>query len=493
MKTKPSLSLAVYHDGLKSTKGHYQGIYPPKIPSPLQPPNSSRQSDTVPSSRNISRHDRPTIKIIKDVVASANTSPDKREKQNMPRLKLRPSPTSTNINCLNSINLTTLAPETKSTRLVTHNDKDSLGGIEDIENYLKYLDEGSKMELESFRKKIAAKKENGGLKRVNRRRRPSWLDKIITQNSNTNLSTNNAAGRSITLSSTRGRPKLPGLDAQTGSSMQDTNSSRVLQKRTNTLSAIGDTKGDRETPLSFERQFTKKHSFAQLNEDGQLAEELAGDLCKAFKVANEAATMSAESRRRLFQLMAKENMMEIFFSKTRKHLSLFQRIFQDMIEYMEVQPILKTQESKTSSSLSPLKRSPSRKLPKITLLIRDKYQAYKRVKTGLDEMILHYKLQNLNRLEYNLLKAHEDFKLKKQVMLHQLHLKDQVHYNKMKEKFEKFEDTIPVYNYEDLGENIARLERNYGDSIKLDSSKRIVNKGLSDLMNKWTKTVLDYV
>jgi len=121
-------------------------------------------------------------------------------------------------------------------------------------------------------------------------------------------------------------------------------------------------------------------------------------------------------------------------------------------------------------------------------LIQAKYEAYKTVNETLEEILLQYKLQHLKRLENTLLQAHDDLMSKKQKMLNQLELNDFNTFCRVKRNLERLGD-VPASYYSEHVEEVERLQRRYGENMRIDESQKILNKGLGEILQKWTSKV----
>ena len=245
----------------------------------------------------------------------------------------------------------------------------------------------------------------------------------------------------------------------------------------------------------FDYHVSKKPTLAQI--DSVTAKELAEDICHNYKLYEENASQSKEIKSKMAILFKTEGVDHIFNAKGTRVKSLALRIYTDLLEEAEMSPnantMIRRNESKDFShavSKTPSSSTQNKFLPR-GRLTKEKYVAYKKINENLQDSLLQYKLQNLQRLENTLIKAGEDLRLKKKQMLNHIenHEYNKATYRRMKKNFEMLGDVQPKYNYHDYMGKVERMQMYYGDHIKVDESKKVVNRNLGEILRKWTQKV----
>jgi len=246
----------------------------------------------------------------------------------------------------------------------------------------------------------------------------------------------------------------------------------------------------------FDYQIPKKAMPTWAQTDSITAKELAEDIFHNYKLYEENASQSKEIKGKMGILFKTEGVDHIFNGKGSRIKSLTLRIYTDLLEEAETSPnantMMRRNESKDfSHAISKTPSSMQNKFQPRGRLIKEKYVAYKKINENLQDSLLQYKLQNLQRLENTLIKAGEDLQLKKKQMLNHIenHEYNKATYRRMKKNFEMLGDVQPKYNYHDYIGKIERMQMYYGDHIKVDESKKVVNRNLGEILRKWTQKV----
>jgi len=342
-----------------------------------------------------------------------------------------------------------------------------------LENYLKFLNSSSKGDdLNSFRERMSRNhlKSFGELPSIMTMHTPNFQSptsqRTITLPNSENLDHQKSS-----------RPKVPSFNfsLQALVSPSPTSTKRITSPRT--------LQGENSSRPKFTKQTSRKRLLTQID-DNTKARQLAEEIDKNYQLFEENASKSKELKLQLTLLLKKVGLLKTFSIKNSKLNVLVVRIYNDMLE--ECEPAQNI--SRNNSPRRMMRTSSMTKFHLKGKLIQAKYEAYKSVNETLEEILLQYKLQNLKRLENNLLQAHDDLMSKKQKILNQLELNDFDTFCRMKKNLERLGD-VPASYYSEHVEEVERLQRRYGENIKIDESQKILNKGLGEILQKWTNKV----
>ena len=522
---KPVSNLALYQDGLKSDRNLYNGPFskggifltsgghltshhpPVSIPKPeLYHLSSSFKLNLMST----------TSSLFNTTISSRNRS----QKDTLTPNKLQ----TTQISSI-GIKFNTTRDSNGSPHPVTLPDCPTDRKANDINSYLNHLKQTRSQQIESFRQRIdpvVDECEEIATKPTDRQI-PSWLDGFQLKPSgtparkSTNLSQEPTKAsekhrqslldvivtRNSTLGSFQKAPsvysntadRLPSLHLNLQANEAGEDNGTVITPKTIVTPNTGTkmvSKGSRIYRGGSQHDgkfFSSKSTIMQLDEDNRLAKELAEEVCKNYKTFQESTSADRETKQSVTNMLKKEGVLNVFTKGNVKHFPLVMKVYSDMIEYLELaRPRIVDQ--KDGYHMSPKNILMPTFFTK-GKLIREKYALYKRINTSIVDLMLQFKIDGLRKLENNLLKAHEGFGIKKKELFGILEKKDRNSYYVMKKKFDVLEGNIPLYEYDDFGDKIEKLEHSYGDALKLDGSKRAVNKELNDILRKWKNTALN--
>ncbi len=361
-------------------------------------------------------------------------------------------------------------------------DKESTKAAPPLGDYLKFLNFNSNSsDLKSFREKMS----------LSRNHFKSFGDiSSLPFSPNQKIATTLLADTKLSPNSKRLRPTVPSLAFNL---QQSPNHSPIptLSKITSPVHSprrrvISPKSLEDQSPALLAKQASRRKLLTLIMDDNAQARELSEEIEKNYQLFEETASKSKEIKLQFTLLLKKVGLLQTFETKNSKINPLVHRIYNDMLEEPE-----STKSPSLKMDYSPRKMLRNMSMPKFQTkgrLIKAKYEAYKTVNETLEDMLLQYKLHNLKRLENTLLQAHESLVFKKKKMLSQLEMNDYDTFCRVKKNFEQIGD-VPAAYYSEYVEEVERLQLRYGETLKIDESQKIVNKGLGEILQKWTNKV----
>jgi len=471
MKSRPNISL---YRGYTSTSGSlYTGPFAAgrfKVPSLSC--SISQGDENLAVARSISPRSKSIMtKPIEVFLDRAQTEQDHPlESSPIPRVKAQRFRTLSDPKIGQP--LTTTSRSSKVPTLSDKIDKENAKAPPPLGDYLKFLNSNSKSsDLNSFREKMSSLSRNH-FKSVGDVSSLPYFAKLSP-----NLRSS--------------RPTVPSLafNLQSPSHSPTTALSKVASPVLTTRKVISPKSlkiDEDKSPALLAKQASRKKLLTLIMDDNAQARELAEEIDKNYQLFEETASKSKELKLQLTLLLKKVHLLQTFETKSSKTNPLVHRIYNDMLEEPE-----STRSPTFKRDYSPRRMLRTLSMPKFQTkgrLVKAKYEAYKTVNETLEDMLLQYKLHNLKRLENTLLQAHESLVFKKKKMLSQLEMNDYETFCRVKKNFEQLGD-VPAAYYSEYVEEVERLQLRYGENLKIDESQKIVNKGLGEILQKWTNKV----
>jgi len=173
---------------------------------------------------------------------------------------------------------------------------------------------------------------------------------------------------------------------------------------------------------------------------------------------------------------------DIFKNKVDQDLTLEQKIFKDMTEYVEI-PLTNKQQRASErhmSLISSARISIMKRFRTKLKLIEERYQGYKKINKKLIDINTESKVQEVKGLEGHLMQMHDDFLKKKHTVLNKMARTNVTKYRELKKDCQKVENMIIVReNYDQDGKKLSK--ETYAEL----TFNQKVNRGLEEVLNNW--------
>jgi len=225
---------------------------------------------------------------------------------------------------------------------------------------------------------------------------------------------------------------------------------------------------------------TIKHEV--LNEDEIVAKSLAQEIAINYHSYMERSWKRADFRAKIEDLLTGHGVINIFKNKVDQDLTLEQKIFKDMTEYVEV-PLTNKQQraSERHMSLIPSARISIMKRVKTKLkIIDERYQGYKKINKKLIDTNTESKVQEVKGLESHLMQMHDDFLKKKHTVLNKMARTNITKYRALKKDCQRVENMIIVR--ENYNQDEKKLSKETYAELTFNQK---VNRGLEEVLNNW--------